>query len=105
MTPPGHSDLTMGERRESERRSNRPSGPSFIPSWAWPLLIAGLMGLGGAKVMLGGKEDASAHASDMADAARERTALKTEVDKATIRDSAWKADAMRILIDLQRRRP
>lgn len=89
-----------------DRRQKAPNPqPLGVPSWAWPLFIAGLMGLGGAKVMLASKEDQSAHDADMASAKAERTALRSDIEKATIRDSAWKADAMRILIDVQRRLP
>lgn len=90
---------TLGDRRKPQ------NGDALkLPSWLWPILIAGLVGLGSARVMLASKEDQSSHDADMATSRQESIALRNDVEKATIRDSAWKADAMRILLDLQQRK-
>lgn len=104
--------MTPADRRTEDRRAlDMP--PLRVPSWAWPLVLAALMGLGAARVTLGGKEDASAHRADLAEAQRLHTAdyvkqqgqmdsMRFNAEKVAVRDSAWKADAMRILLDVQR---
>lgn len=85
-----------------------------LPAWAVPIVIAALFALGAARITVGGKEDASAHAADISEARAERTAVKVELqgeirdlrsdfEKKTIRDSAANADAMRILLDIQKK--
>lgn len=94
----------------------RDSDNFHLPPWAvalLPIVAAGLLALGAAKVTVGGKEDASTHAMDISDERAVRTAAistltaavreaENQRDKDFIRDSAWKADAMRILLDVQR---
>lgn len=85
-----------------------------LPGWLWPVVLAGLMGVGAARVTLAGKEDGPTHDADIAAVRKDHTAdvvtlqnairaAETQRDLDFIRDSAWKADAMRILLDIQRK--
>jgi hypothetical protein len=90
-----------------------------LPGWVMPLLpivIGALFAVGAARVQLGGKEDTSAHAADVSETKRLHTAdivkqqgqidsIRYAAQTTAVRDSAWRADAMRILLDLQRRTP
>jgi hypothetical protein len=90
-----------------------------LPGWVMPLLpilAAGLLALGAARVTVSGKEDQSSHSADESETRRVHTAdvvrLQSQTDSiryaaqtSAVRDSAWRADVMRILLDLQRRTP
>lgn len=84
-----------------------------LPAWAIPILLSAFTALTIAWTALHGKEDAADHKADVATLRDERKAdvqnIKREVDSmrydtrtTAVRDSAWKADAMRILLDVQR---
>jgi hypothetical protein len=84
-----------------------------LPAWAIPILLSGLVAAVVAWSSLASKEDASAHAADVSSMRKDHTAelvqmrtiireAENQRDQDFIRDSAWKADAMRILLDVQR---
>lgn len=85
-----------------------------LPAWAVPILLSAIVSASIAYAQLAGKEDASVHAADVATVRKDHTAdvvtlqnairaAETQRDLDFIRDSAWKADAMRILLDIQRK--
>lgn len=85
-----------------------------LPSWAVPLLVSAIVALAVAWTQLSGTESAAAHTKDIGTVRTDHTADVTRLQAAIreaenqrdmdfIRDSAWKADAMRILLDIQRK--
>lgn len=86
-----------------------------LPTWAIPILIPLIVSAVVAWTQLHGKEDAGAHNADLAETRRLHTAdvvkQQGQIDSirfaaltSAVRDSAWKADAMRILLELKARR-